>query len=174
MKKKISGIMLFAALFASASVQASDNLLFKGNLIIPNCTINNGVPVETDFGDIEIQSIANINTAYKWTELHIPMNCPYNLKTPKIKITGARGWASNSLQTSKFNDEKVVVYFRQVNNKGPIINLNDFRELGADAITGSGASKTLNIAVGVGREGDMELLTPGPFTASANMEVRYE
>ncbi|NNT87413.1 fimbrial protein, partial [Escherichia coli] len=56
MKKKMTGIMLFAALFMSASAQASDNLQFKGKLIIPDCTINNGNPIETDFGDIEIQT----------------------------------------------------------------------------------------------------------------------
>ncbi|WP_372342150.1 fimbrial protein, partial [Escherichia marmotae] len=77
MKKKMTGIMLFAALFMSASAQAADNLQFKGKLIIPDCTINNGNPIETDFGDIEIQTIVAKNTGYHWKSLNIPVDCPY-------------------------------------------------------------------------------------------------
>ncbi|WP_218067718.1 fimbrial protein [Escherichia coli] len=178
MKKKITGIMLLAALFSVVSSQAADNLQFKGNLIIPDCTINNGNPIETDFGDIEIQTIAAPNTGYHWKSLDISVDCPYTLGTPKIKLTGNQASSyKNSIKTSKYDAEKLVVYFRQgtADNRGAMINLGSYQNLAADAITGSGGTKrTVLITAGVGREQGMELLTPGPFTASANMEVRYE
>lgn len=178
MKKKMTGIVLFAALFMAASTQASDNLQFKGKLIIPDCTINNGNPIETDFGDIEIQTIAAKNTGYHWKSLNIPVDCPYTLGTPKIKLTGNQAsFYKNSIKTSKYDPEKLVIYFRQgtADNRGAMINLGSYQNLATDAITGSsGTKRTVLITAGVGREQGMELLTPGPFTASANMEVRYE
>ncbi len=178
MKKKIAGIMLFTALFSTTSVQAADNLQFKGKLIIPDCTINNGNPIETDFGDIEIQTIAAKNTGYHWQSLRIPVDCPYTLGTPKIKLTGSpASYYRNSIKTSKYDAEKLVIYFRQgtADKRGAMINLGSYQNLATDAITGTGGTKrTVLITAGVGREQGMELLTPGPFTASANMEVRYE
>ena len=178
MKKKIAGIMLFTALFSTTSVQAADNLQFKGKLIIPDCTINNGNPIETDFGDIEIQTIAAKNTGYHWKSLNIPVDCPYTLGTPKIKLTGNKASVyNNAIKTTKYDAEKLVIYFRQgtADNRGAMINLGSYQNLATDAIIGSGGTKrTVLITAGVGREGEMELLTPGPFTASANMEVRYE
>lgn len=179
MKKKISGIMLFAALFASASVQAADNLLFKGNLVIPDCTVNNNSPIETDFGDIEIQTIAAANTGYHWQSLRIPVDCPYTLGTPKIKLTGNQSTAvyQNSIKTSKYDPEKLVIYFRQgtASNRGAMIKFGSYQNLATESVEGSsGTKRTILITAGVGREGGMDLLTPGPFTASANMEVRYE
>ncbi|EJD5942926.1 fimbrial protein [Escherichia marmotae] len=178
MKKKMTGIMLLAALFMSASTQASDNLQFKGKLIIPNCTVNNGNPIETDFGDIEIQTIAAKNTGYHWKSLNIPVDCSYTLGTPKIKLTGNKASVyNNAIKTTKYDAEKLVIYFRQgtADNRGAMINLGSYQNLATDAIIGSGGTKrTVRITAGVGREQGMELLTPGPFTASANMEVRYE
>nr|HBA7838618.1 fimbrial protein [Escherichia coli] len=173
-----TGIMLLAALFSAVSAQAADNLQFRGNLVIPNCTVNNGNPIETDFKDIEIQTIAAKNTGYHWQSLRIPVDCPYTLGTPKIKLTGNQAsYYKNSIKTSKYDAEKLVIYFRQgtADNRGAMINLGSYQNLVADAITGSsGTKRTVLITAGVGREEGMELLTPGPFTASANMEMRYE
>ncbi|EFO1265989.1 fimbrial protein [Escherichia albertii] len=176
--KKIAGIMLFAALFTSASVQAADNLQFKGNLVIPNCTVNNNSPIETDFGDIEIQTIVSPHIGYHWQSLRIPVECPYTLGAPKIKLTGDPAVAyKNSIKTSKYDPEKLVVYLRQgtADKRGDVINLGSYHNLAAESVQGSsGTKRTVLIAAGIGREGDMGLLTPGPFTASANMEMRYE
>ncbi|MGC0623102.1 fimbrial protein [Escherichia coli] len=178
MKKKITGIMLLAALFLAVSVQAADNLQFKGNLIIPNCTINKNNPIETDFGDIEIQTITSMNGGHHWKEIKIPVDCPYNIGKPRLIITGLRGEAhhGNALQTSKFAKEKLVVYLRAgtPSSLGSFLDLNKEHILDNQYVTGSGASKTIHMTAAVGREGGMELLTPGPFTASANMVFRYE
>ncbi|HEI2706146.1 TPA: type 1 fimbrial protein, partial [Escherichia coli] len=143
MKKKMTGIMLLAALFMSASTQASDNLQFKGKLIIPNCTVNNGNPIETDFGDIEIQTIAAKNTGYHWKSLNIPVDCPYTLGTPKIKLTGNKASVyNNAIKTTKYDAEKLVIYFRQgtADNRGAMINLGSYQNLATDAIIGSGGT----------------------------------
>ncbi len=179
MKKSAISLLFLGALFsASAAVQAANNLSFKGNLVIPDCTVNNNSPIETDFGDIEIQTIEAKNTGYHWKSLKIPVNCPYTLATPKIKLTGSQAsYYKNSIKTSKYDAEKLVIYFRQgtADNRGAKIDLGSYQNLANDAITGSsGTKRTILITAGVGREEGMELLTPGPFTASANMEMRYE
>lgn len=162
----------------SAGAQAADNLLFKGNLVIPNCTVNNNQSIETDFGDIEIQTLSAANTGYHWKSIQVPVECPYNYGTPKINLTtGTPGKESNSIQTSKYNTEKLVVYLQQgtADKLGKKIELGNYQEIEQDAITNTnGNQRNVLLAAGVGREDDMNLLTPGPFTASVSMEVRYE
>ncbi|EKG5216418.1 fimbrial protein, partial [Escherichia coli] len=114
--KKITSVMLSATLFSAVSAQATDNLQFRGNLIIPSCTINNGNPIETDWGQVEIQTLGNPNTPSHEKLLSIPVKCPYSLGTPKMKVTGAAHTASvpKGLQTSKYN-EGLLIYLRTKN-----------------------------------------------------------
>lgn len=166
------GLSLF-----SAGTQAADNLLFKGNLVIPNCTVNNNNTIETDFGDIQIQSLSAAKTGYHWESILVPVECPYNYGTPKITLSGQQGVATNSIQTSKYATEKLVVYLQQgtADNPGKKIELGSEQELEQRAIvTTTGNQRNVLLTAGVGREEGMELLTPGPFTASVSMEVRYE
>ncbi|HFG3511668.1 TPA: fimbrial protein [Escherichia coli] len=175
MKKNTLGIMLFTVLFMPTAVQAIDNLKFRGNLVIPNCTINNGNPIETDFRNIEIQTITVVNTGYHWKLLHIPINCPYVMGTPKIKITGTQGAAVNSIQTNKYPDEKLVIYLKQstsTGSKGNDIKLGQYQILNSNAVNNT--KDNIYITAGIGREGNLSLLTPGPFIAAATLEVRYE
>lgn len=179
MKKKITGFVVFASLFLATSAQAVDNLRFKGNLIIPNCTINNNAPLETDFGNVEIQQLVQANTGYYSRLVPVKLNCPYNIKTPKISISGNRAAKTiNGIQTSKYNTEKLVVWLRASDASsswGEAININsNLQKLPTAAITGTGGNKTLYLTASVGREEGIDLLTPGPFTASANLQVRYE
>lgn len=174
MKKKISGIMLFAALFTSVSVQAADNLQFKGNLVIPNCTVNNGNPVETDWGGVEIQTLGNPNTPSHEKELSISVKCPYALGTPKMKITGATHTTAGEggLKTSKY-DEGLLIYLR-TKTAGSWVSYNTEQNIPADSISGNGADKTLTMYASLGYYKKMEDLKPGPFTAGATLEMRYE
>ena len=161
----------------NADVQAADNLLFKGNLVIPNCTVNNNQSIETDFGDIQIQTLSAANTGYHWKSILVPVECPYNYGTPKINFTGQKGMKNNSIQTSKYTNEKLVVYLQQgtADKLGKEIELGSYQDLEQDAITNANDNqRNILLAAGVGREDDMSLLTPGPFTASVNMEIRYE
>ncbi|HBH5027530.1 TPA: fimbrial protein [Escherichia coli] len=174
MKKKMTGIMLFAALFASASVQATDNLQFRGNLVIPNCTVNNGNPIETDWGSVEIQTLGNPNTPSHEKELNIAVNCPYALGTPKMKVTGAAHTATGErgLQTSKY-DEGLLIYLRTKAARS-WISYNAEQDIPVDSISGSGTDKTLTMYASLGYYKTMENLKPGPFTAGATLEMRYE
>ncbi|EFU2692427.1 TPA: fimbrial protein [Escherichia coli] len=175
MKKKISGIMLFAALFASASVQAADNLLFKGNLVIPNCIVNDNNTVQVDWGDVEIQTFTGKLAAYHIKQVPIKLECPYYYNTPKLTLTGAvASEGGNYLQTSKY-DEGLIISIRQgaFDNKNLVL-LGKQIEIVKDAITGTGKDKSLNLGFALARTKNIEDLKPGPFTASANMEVRYE
>ncbi|HDW7542458.1 TPA: fimbrial protein, partial [Escherichia coli] len=89
---KVRKLMIMAVLWGVfiTEGQAVDNLKFKGKLIVPDCTVNNGNPVETNFGDIEIQTLAAANTGYHWENIRVPVNCPYSLGAPKIRLTGSQ------------------------------------------------------------------------------------
>ncbi|MBB8471305.1 fimbrial protein [Escherichia coli] len=168
--------LFITTLIASTSTYALDNLTFKGNLVIPNCIVNGNQAIETNFNNIEIQTLASPNTGYHWKSLTIPVNCPYTLGMPKIKLSGNKAVQENSLKTSKYDMEKLVVYFKQgtAANPGSPITLGGYNNLTGTSVTGTGNSRNVLITAGIGREGGMELLKPGPFTASANMEIRYE
>lgn len=170
MKKKMIGVMLFAALFTSASVQAEDNLLFKGYLVIPNCTVNSGKPVETNWGNVEIQTLGQRNTSSHEKELKISVKCPYALGTPKMKVTGASG--NGGLKTSKY-DEGLLIYLR-TKSAGSWISFDSEKNIPADSISGMGEDKTLTMYASLGYYKAMEDLKPGPFTAGATLEMRYE
>ncbi|GCP46338.1 fimbrial protein PapE [Escherichia coli] len=175
MKKKMTGIMLFAALFMSAAVQAADNLQFRGNLIIPNCTVNDNNIVQIDWGDVEIQTFTGAHMAYHIKQVPIKLECPYYYNTPKLTLTGAKGGDyKNYLQTSKY-DEGLIISVRQgawSNNN--IVALGEKINIVEDAITGTGKDKSLNLGFALARTKNIEDLKPGSFTASANLEVRYE
>ncbi|HFP4405516.1 TPA: fimbrial protein [Escherichia coli] len=175
MKNKLQCMVLFTMIHISTSAWSVDNLRFKGNLIIPNCTINNNSVIETDFGDVEIQTIANVNTGYHWRAINIPVNCPYNIGTPKVKITGKKGTATNSIQTDKYSPEKLVIYLNQSNAsgiRGNNITVGQSVSLGLGAVSNN--KSNIYLTAGIAREGDMSLLKPGPFSAAATMELRYE
>ncbi|HAI8717845.1 fimbrial protein [Escherichia marmotae] len=169
MKKKMTGIMLLAALFSAVSVQAADNLQFRGNLVIPNCTVNNNMPFVVDWGDVEIQTFQVADEGYHKKEVSIPLHCPYFLKTPKLMMTGSKGKASNYIQTSKYNEGLIISAWHKTGK----VNLGE--EIDATgSISGSGVDKELYLLFALGREKNMEDLTPGEFTAGANLQVRYE
>lgn len=170
MKKKIMGVMLFAALFTSASVQAEDNLLFKGHLVIPNCTVNSGKPIETNWGYVEIHTLGQRNTSSHEKELKISVKCPYAFGAPKMKVTGAS--ENGGLKTSKY-DEGLLIYLR-TKSAGSWISFNSEKNIPADSISGMGEDKTLTMYASLGYYKAMVDLKPGPFTAGATLEMRYE
>ncbi|ELY6206055.1 fimbrial protein, partial [Cronobacter malonaticus] len=148
---------------------------FKGNLIIPNCTINNNNAIETDFKDIEIQTIANSNTGYHWQQINIPVSCPYSIGAPKVRITGNKGIAPNSIQTNKYPNEKLAIYLKQSRASGEQgNNIIIGQSMSLDSGSVSNNKNNVYLTAGVAREGAMSLLKPGPFSASATMELRYE
>lgn len=175
MKKKMTGIMLLVALFSAVFAQAADNLQFRGNLIIPNCTVNDNNIVQIDWGDVEIQTFTNAHSAYHIKQVPIKLECPYYYNTPKLTLSGAKdSVGGNYLQTSKY-DEGLIISVRQgAWSNDNIVLLGKKINIVEDAITGTGKDKLLNLGFALARIKNIEDLKPGPFTASASLEVRYE
>ncbi|EFB4675783.1 fimbrial protein [Escherichia coli] len=175
MKKSTINLLFLGALFSvAAAVQAADNLSFKGTLIIPDCKVNNGNPIETDWGNVEIQTLGSPNTPSHEKQLNISVNCPYALGTPKMKVTGSAHIVpgESGLKTNKYN-EGLLVYLR-TKTAGSWISYNAEQNIPTDSISGSGADKTLTMYASLGYYKKMEDLTPGPFSAGATLEMRYE
>ncbi|MFV5712021.1 fimbrial protein [Escherichia coli] len=166
-----TGIAL--AVLMSGSVIADTAVNFKGNLIIPNCVINNNLPVSVDFHDVEIQSLETVNTVYYAQDFGVDMNCPYSAGTPKLTLSApaVHNAAQGIIQTSKYT-EGLVINIRQKGG-GAVIPLNNSTEV-TSSVTGIGNLRTLILNAGLSQFKGMETLTPGPFTASANLQVRYE
>ncbi|MCE9975904.1 fimbrial protein [Escherichia coli] len=174
MKKKMTGIMLLAALFSVVSVQAADNLQFRGNLIIPNCTINNNQPFTIEWRDVEIQTFNSQYHAYHVKEVNIPLDCPYYYNTPKLTLTGKNGGGTNYIQTSKHNEGLAISVRQGAWSGNNPVTLGQKTNIVSDAISGTGRNKHLKLGFALTRTKKIEDLTPGEFTASANLEVRYE
>lgn len=161
------------AVLVNGPVMADTALNFKGNLIIPDCVINNNNPVSVDFGDVEIQTLDVMTTVYHARDFNIPIHCPYTVGTPKLTLTATavHNAAQGVIQTSKYA-EGLVIYLRQKGGSTPV-------PLGSatavtSSVTGSGTDRTLILNAGMGQFKGMQTLKPGPFTASASLQLRYE
>lgn len=175
--KKISLTVLSAVFLISASaVQAADvthNLQFSGNLIIPDCTVNDGNPIKTEWKDVEIQTLGTASAPSHEQELRIPVKCPYSLGTPKMTLKGNFTFVAEKLglQTSK-NSEGLMIFLR---TKAPDSWITgETMQLPSNSITGTGPDKTLTMYAALGYSKRMEDLTPGEFSAGATLEMRYE
>nr|WP_228929166.1 fimbrial protein [Escherichia marmotae] len=175
--KKISLTVLSAVFLISASaVQAAEvahNLQFSGSLIIPDCTVNDGNPIKTEWKDVEIQTLGTASTPSHEQELRIPVKCPYSLGTPKMTLKGSftSEAGKRGLQTSKY-DEGLLIFLR-TKAPGSWIT-SETMQIPGDSITGIGTDKTLTMYAALGYSKKMEDLTPGEFSAGATLEMRYE
>ncbi|EPR2988558.1 fimbrial protein [Escherichia coli] len=176
--KKISLTALSAVFLISASaVQAAEiahNLQFSGNLIIPDCTVNDGNPIKTEWKDVEIQTLGTASTPSHEQELRIPVKCPYSLGTPKMTLKGefTSVEGKQGLQTSK-RDEGLLIFLR-TKTPGSWISYNSKQNIPNDSIIGASSDKTLIMYAALGYSKKMEDLTPGEFSAGATLEMRYE
>ncbi|EJH7256463.1 TPA: fimbrial protein [Escherichia coli] len=173
MKSKLM-VGVFSTLFLPTFVLSMDNIQFRGELIIPNCVVNDSTNLLVDWGEIEIQTFTNKNIAYYIKQVPIKLDCPYYYNTPKLTVRGDIGEGKNYLQTSK-HQEGLVISVRQGEwRNGNIVALGEKLQIASDAISGDGQNKTLNLGFALTRIKDIEDLKPGQFTASANLEVFYE
>lgn len=66
--RTLASFILATAVFCSSSVQAAENMSFRGTLLeYPPCEINGGQPVEIDFGEVGINKIDGENYARTFT-----------------------------------------------------------------------------------------------------------
>ncbi|EIR7746764.1 fimbrial protein [Salmonella enterica subsp. enterica serovar Infantis] len=175
--KKISLTVLSAVFLISASaVQAAEvahNLQFSGNLIIPDCTVNEGNPIKTEWKDVAIQTLGSASAPSHEQALRIPVKCPYSLGTPKMTLKGnfTSVAGKQGLQTSK-NSEGLLIFLR-TKTPGSWIT-SETMQIPDDSITGDSADKILTMYAALGYSKRMEDLTPGEFSAGATLEMRYE
>ncbi len=170
---KIIAAALLAACAHPLIAWADTGMVFTGNLVVPLCTVNNNTQVTVPFGDVEIQTLSAVNTAYQLRDVTIPVVCPYTSGTPRLTVstTSAHNAAQGVLQTSKYR-EGLVVYLRQKDGTTAL-------PLGTEtavtsSVTGTGTTRTLTLKAGIGRIKDLETLTPGEFTASSTLQIRYQ
>lgn len=169
---KKSAAVLLAACLLPLTAAADTGMVFTGNLVVPLCTVNNNTQVTVPFGDVEIQTLVAANTPYQLRDVTVPIFCPYTSGTPRLTVTtsSAHNATQGVLQTSKYS-EGLVVYLRQKDGTTAL-------PLGTEAtvtssVTGTGTTRTLTLKAGIGRVNSLDMLTPGEFTASSTLQIRY-
>ncbi|EQC2551422.1 fimbrial protein [Enterobacter sichuanensis] len=66
--RTLASLVLVAAVYCGSSVQAAENMSFRGTLLeYPPCEINGGQPVEIDFGEVGINKIDGENYTRTFT-----------------------------------------------------------------------------------------------------------
>lgn len=66
--RTLASLVLVAAVYCGSSVQAAENMSFRGTLLeYPPCEINGGQPVEIDFGEVGINKIDGENYTRAFT-----------------------------------------------------------------------------------------------------------
>lgn len=66
--RTLASFILSAAVCCASSVQAAENMSFRGTLLeYPPCEINDGQPVEIDFGEVGINKIDGKNYSRTFT-----------------------------------------------------------------------------------------------------------
>ncbi|MFX2611801.1 fimbrial protein [Enterobacter mori] len=167
MKTKFTGIA--AALLCGAQLfnaaQAVD-INMSGTLVAPPCMINSDAPVIVDFGNVDMTTLATIDTPYQITPQAIPVNCPVTTGTPTLTITGAaHDAAAGTIETSKYT-EGLVAYILQTDGITPV-KINEGVDISSSL---TGGNLNLNFALGIKEAG---LLVPGAFSATATMALTY-
>lgn len=155
-----AALLLFSTFITFASVQAAENMVFKGKLIEPsNCTINNDQRIDIDFG-AKI-SIAMIDGNNYREPINYQITCtPGTVKPDMAMVIMATDMPSDNtaIQTDNY-----FLGIRLLQNTTPVI-LN--QEIIFDP-----ASPPVLEAVPV--TSDQSALTEGRFFASATIKVEY-
>ncbi|WP_248431029.1 fimbrial protein [Escherichia coli] len=170
LRKVIKSLIVFFYVY-SAATSAQDNLTFKGNLIIPNCTINNNNSIEIDWGNIEIQTLNPANNPSNRKDLDISINCPYSIGTPKLTVSANSQITMDKqgILTSK-SEEGLFVYLSAGTVNG-WLKYNEEQNIPKTNIKNGSA---LRLYAFLGYSKNMSNLTPGPFSAGAALTLRYE
>ncbi|EPY3080996.1 fimbrial protein [Shigella sonnei] len=174
--KKNRVVTLMLALLPAVAT-ADVTVTFKGNLTVPDCTINDGNPLMVDFGDVEIQSLESTGVPYHGRNFDVPMSCPFTAGTPGLILTGnAHDAARGMLQTSKYS-EGLVIYLYQKDGRTAVplnVKATDISPSVSCNGSATGNNCTLTLNAALGRIYEMSKLTAGSFSASAGLQVRYE
>lgn len=175
-----AGLMAAGLLLTSVQALAVDvPIKITGAVIIPDCKV---IPKEIDWGDIQIQTLEDPGIAYYIKQVPIDIECLPGLDNMKLKMTlkaaHASGGDGNYIATSK-SGEGLAIAVRQGEYwaGSNIVTLNAKENILPAAVTDlGGGRKRLNLGFSLARLPGigLEKLTPGNFSGSANLEVRYE
>lgn len=154
-----------------ATTSAQDNLIFRGNLVIPNCTINDNRPVEVNWDNVEIQTLGSVSNPSHRKDLDISINCPYSIGTPKLTVTATSQTTMDKqgISTSK-SDEGLFVYL----SAGTVNGWLRYNEEQNIPKTNIKSGNNLRLYAFLGYSKKMSDLTPGSFSAGAALTLRYE
>lgn len=179
---RITGLGVAASLLLTAAQALAVDVPIKitGTVIIPDCKVT---PKEIDWGDIQIQTLENTDIAYHIKQVPIDIECLPGLDNMKLTMTlranqAASGDRSNYIATSK-SSEGLAIAVRQGEywSENNTVTLNTKENIVPAAVTDlGGGRKRLNLGFALVRLPGiaLEKLTPGGFSGSANLEVRYE
>ncbi|VEW03686.1 fimbrial protein [Escherichia coli] len=178
-RSRLVGLMAAGLLLTSVQVLAVDvPIKITGEVIIPDCKVT---PKEIDWGDVQIQTLESTDIAYHVRQAPIDIECLPGLDNMKLTMTLKGNQTSgngNYLATSK-SGEGLAIAVRQGEywTENNTVTLNTKENILPAAVTDlGGGRKRLNLGFalvrlpGIG----LEKLTPGNFSGSANLEVRYE
>lgn len=166
-------VIVVVCYFFSMTVRAG-YLGFKGELVIPTCSVNSGQDINIDWGEIEIQKLEKRKPTHKIRK-EINIDCPYSIGQPKISLTGVRGPTPDTLSTTKKNEGlNVMLRYGEEWNGAQVPIVNAEQVIYRGLISVSHSSKQLILWAGLVAYQELSLLSPGPFSASANLALRYE
>ena len=175
----LAGLMVAGLLLTSAQALAVDvPINITGTVIIPDCKVT---PKEIDWGDIQIQTLEYTDIEYHIKQVPIDIECLPGLDNMKLTMTlrgnSAPGKRNNSIATSKSGEGLAIVVrlIEQIGGfKNKTVTLNTKGNIVPTEV--GGGRKRLNFVFALVRlpGAGLEMLTPGRFDASANLEVCYE
>jgi len=179
MKLSEKKIFFFMIIFWPKLILAGDanvNLNVKVNVTASPCTINNGSPIEFDFGDIPVDKVSD--SKYQITK-QIGIKCTYFNGEPYIQVTGnplENNTDGNVLATSI--KEFGIALFQGEGKSTKLLIGNGASDLGYKITSGLTNINTQNSLLKITaapylNPGSKEL-SAGTFSASSNIKMSYK
>lgn len=167
----LTGVLLLMGRVALADVTI--NII--GEIVMPPCVVNNGAPIEVNFGNISITDVSN---AMYQKVLSVPVTCTYYQGAAYVKVTGNMlgGAADSNVLATNISNFGIALY-QGSDTVTPLTLGNGDTGLGyaiTNGLTGGGtASENFTFTAKPYKQGS-DVLDTGAFTASANMSISYQ
>ncbi len=168
--------LMFGAALMSQSAAATDNLTFRGKLVIPTCTLN-GSAAEVDWGDIEIQNlVANGGNDKKFI---LNFTCPYHENNLKMTIKPTQVVKNGILVpgTSDVANEGLLVYlFDSASAQNDAIGtaLTPGVQFQPKYLNGASSNRNVTLHAQLGYVGALGKLKAGTFSVVTTLVATYE
>lgn len=155
------------------------NIKISGEIHIPPCLINNGSPIEIDFGKISIQKIGTIGSSNFQKITKVSLQCDFSDGTPYLSVKGNKALNAEVLNTNGVNVNKlgIALYLGDsISNTNIVINSTDNSGYGQEISTGilqTNVRDTEFVFTSVPVKIGQSNLDAGPFTAIATFSIHY-